>query len=87
MYLVEAFGKYSASALAASKVLQSVVGAFLPLAGRPLYDNLGYGWGNSVLGFIALAFIPVPWFFYAYGERLRMSTIGSKRARSKEAVV
>ncbi|KAK0104856.1 hypothetical protein ONS95_005122 [Cadophora gregata] len=36
MYLVETFGKYSASALAASKVFQSVVGAVLPLAGLPL---------------------------------------------------
>lgn len=71
MYLVETFGKYSASALAASKVLQSVVGAFLPLAGLPLYDNLGYGWGNSLLGFVALAFIPIPWLFYRYGAVLR----------------
>ena len=72
MYLVDTFGKYSASALAASKVLQSVVGAFLPLAGQPLFDALGYGWGNSVLGFIALALIPIPWLFFVYGEKLRV---------------
>ncbi|RFU29502.1 hypothetical protein B7463_g6841, partial [Scytalidium lignicola] len=67
MYLVDTFGRYSASALAASKILQSVVGAFLPLAGRPLYDDLGLGWGNSVLGFIALTLIPVPCLFFKYG--------------------
>jgi hypothetical protein len=61
MYLVDTFGKYSASALAASKVLQSVVGAFLPLAGKPLFNKLGLGWGNSILGFTALGFLPVPW--------------------------
>ncbi|TVY84063.1 Efflux pump radE [Lachnellula suecica] len=71
MYFVDAFGRYSASALAASKLLQSVVGAFLPLAGRPLFDHLGLGWGNSVLGFIALTFLPVPWLFFRYGEKLR----------------
>jgi hypothetical protein len=71
MYLVEGFGRYSASALAASKVLQSLVGAFLPLAGKPLYDKLGLGWGNSVLGFIALSFVPIPWLFFKYGEKLR----------------
>lgn len=71
MYLVDTFGKYSASALAASKVLQSIVGAFLPLAGKPLYDNLGFGWGNSVLGFIALSLIPVPWAFFKYGAPIR----------------
>lgn len=71
MYLVETFGKYSASALAASKVLQSVLGALLPLAGLPLHNSLGYGWGNSLLGFIALASIPVPWLFFHYGHVLR----------------
>lgn len=71
MYLVDTFGKYSASALAASKVLQSIVGAFLPLAGQPLYNNLGLGWGNSVLGFIALALVPVPWLFFQYGAKIR----------------
>jgi len=71
MYLVDTFGRYSASALAASKVLQSVVGAFLPLAGKPLFDKLGLGWGNSVLCFIALGFLPVPWLFFKYGAQLR----------------
>ncbi|KUL89277.1 hypothetical protein ZTR_03801 [Talaromyces verruculosus] len=71
MYLVDTIGKYSASALAASKVLQSIVGAFLPLAGKPLYESLGFGWGNSVLGFIALSLIPVPWAFFKYGATIR----------------
>lgn len=84
MYLVETFGEYSASALAASKFLQSLFGAFLPLAGRPLFDVLGYGWGNSLLGFIAVAFIPVPWLFFRYGKRLRMSsTVISKLRHNK----
>ena len=71
MYLVDAYTRYAASAIAASKCLQSVAGAFLPLAGKPLYDSLGLGWGNSLLGFIAFAFIPVPWLFFRYGEVLR----------------
>jgi hypothetical protein len=71
MYLVDAYTRYAASALAASRVLQSIVGAVLPLAGQPMYERLGLGWGNSVLGFIALVFIPVPWLFFTYGEQLR----------------
>lgn len=78
MYLVETFGRYSASALAASKFLQSLMGAFLPLAGLPLFNRLGYGWGDSLLGFIALAFIPIPWLFFQYGEGLRSKTISSR---------
>lgn len=72
-YLVDAFTMYAASAMAANTVLRSLAGAFLPLAGPPLYEALGLGWGNSLLGFIALALWPVSLFFYRYGERIRTS--------------
>lgn len=54
MYLVDSFSTYAASAIAATKVFQSIGGAFLPLAGPPLYAALGLGWGNTVLGLVAL---------------------------------
>ncbi|KAL9623098.1 MAG: hypothetical protein Q9160_002612 [Pyrenula sp. 1 TL-2023] len=72
-YLVDAFTLYAASAVAANMVARSLVGAILPLAGRPLYEKLGLGWGNSLLGFIALAMIPTPLIFMRYGEYLRTS--------------
>ncbi|KAK4495199.1 hypothetical protein PRZ48_013526 [Zasmidium cellare] len=72
LYLVEAFGaEAAASALAANIILRLLFAAFIPLAGPSLYANLGLGWGNSVLGFIGVAFLPVPFFFYRYGGRLR----------------
>lgn len=71
-YLIDAFGpEAAASALAANLVVRSPFGAFIVLAAPALYAHLGLGWGNSVLGFIALAFTPVPWLFYHYGDRLR----------------
>ncbi|KAI4160852.1 MAG: hypothetical protein LQ342_005377 [Letrouitia transgressa] len=72
-YLVDAFTVYAASVSAASTVFRSLVGALLPLAGNGMYDALGLGWGTSVLGFIAVAFIPMPLFFWRYGERIRES--------------
>ncbi|KAH5043841.1 hypothetical protein HBI75_030620 [Parastagonospora nodorum] len=72
-YLVDAFTIHAASAIAANTVLRSVFGAVLPLSGLSMYDALGLGWGNSLLGFISLAFIPVPIFFRFYGERIRTS--------------
>lgn len=71
LYLIDAFNVYAASALAANTVVRSIVGAVLPLAGQPMYDRLGYGWGNSLLAFIALALIPVAWGLMKYGARLR----------------
>lgn len=72
-YLVDAFTIHAASAIAANTVLRSIFGAVLPLAGLSMYDALGLGWGNSLLGFISLAFIPVPIFFKLYGQRIRTS--------------
>lgn len=70
-YLVDAFTIYAASAMAANTVFRSLAGAILPLAGPKMYEALGLGWGNSVLGFIALALCPLPIIFYVYGERIR----------------
>lgn len=36
-----------------------------------MYDALGIGWGNSLLGFIALAMLPVPFLIIKKGEWLR----------------
>lgn len=70
-YLVDAFTIYAASALAANTVLRSIFGAVLPLAGLKMYAVLGLGWGNSLLGFVSLALIPIPYVFFIYGERIR----------------
>lgn len=72
-YLVDAFTVYAASAMAANTVFRSLAGAILPLAGPKMYETLGLGWGNTLLGFIALALCPLPVIFYIYGERIRTS--------------
>ncbi|KAJ5939032.1 hypothetical protein N7466_002166 [Penicillium verhagenii] len=75
LFLVDLFGsEAAASALGANILLRSMFGAFLPLAGSHMYSTLNYGWGNTLLGFLALAFAPVPVLFYRYGEFLRSRT-------------
>ncbi|OAG36431.1 hypothetical protein AYO21_09416 [Fonsecaea monophora] len=63
-YMVDAFPMHAASAIAAPTVMRSLFAAFLPLAAPPLYQNLGLGWGNTLLGFVALAMVPIPLAFY-----------------------
>ncbi len=70
-YIIDAYGHYAASGLAAFAVLRSIVAAFLPLAGPQMYATLGLGWGNSLLGFICIALIPVPVLIYRYGAVIR----------------
>ncbi|KAI1428897.1 major facilitator superfamily domain-containing protein [Xylaria sp. FL1777] len=71
-YLIDAFTIYAASALAANTVVRSIFGVVLPLAGQPLYNKLGLGWGNTLLAFIALATAPLTWLIMKYGERIRL---------------
>ncbi|KAF3054713.1 Efflux pump vrtL [Trichoderma lentiforme] len=70
-YIIDAYPQHSASGLAAFSVLRCIVAAFLPLAGPQMYESLGVGWGTSLLGFIALALIPIPALIYKFGGRLR----------------
>ncbi|PYH87473.1 MFS multidrug transporter [Aspergillus ellipticus CBS 707.79] len=70
-YVIDCYPAYAASANAALTAERSLVGALLPLAGPKMFDSLGLGWGNSLLGFLALAFVPVPILFNRYGQRIR----------------
>lgn len=72
-YLVDAYTIHAASVTAANTVLRSLLGALLPLCGLQLYDAIGLGWGNTLLGMLALILAPVPWLFAKYGERIRTS--------------
>ncbi|KAH6957866.1 major facilitator superfamily domain-containing protein [Ilyonectria sp. MPI-CAGE-AT-0026] len=71
VYLVDAYERYAASALAANTIFRSIAGALLPLCGLRMYDVLGLGWGNTMLGLIAVALIPIPFIIKRFGEKLR----------------
>ncbi|KNG52703.1 cycloheximide resistance protein [Stemphylium lycopersici] len=70
-YLVDVFTIHAASAMAASTVLRSLAAAFIPLSSQTMYAQMGYGWGNSMLGFIATLLVPIPFLFIRYGEGIR----------------
>jgi MFS family permease len=70
-YLVDAFQDYAASAVGANIMLRGIVGACIPIGGLGLYERLGWGWGNSLLAFVALVFAPVPLSIGVYGAKVR----------------
>jgi hypothetical protein len=49
-----------------------------------MFDNMGINWAGSLLGFIALALIPVPVLLAIYGPKLREK---SKFAPSPKPVI
>ncbi|KAB8264936.1 major facilitator superfamily domain-containing protein [Aspergillus pseudonomiae] len=75
-YIVDAYTRYAASALAAVACLRSLAGFGFPLFAPYMYQALDYGWGNSLLAFVSIGLgLPAPIFLWLYGERLRkMST-------------
>ena len=70
-FLVDTYRLYAASAVSANTFLRSIMAAGLPLAARPMFDNLGVGPAMSILGGIAVVALPVPFLFMKYGLRLR----------------
>ncbi|KAM3521272.1 hypothetical protein MY4038_009102 [Beauveria bassiana] len=72
-YVVDAFGAYSASAMAGAIVTRCVMGAFVPLIAAPTIAALGYGWGFTTLGLVSLSMAPVPILVMKFGPKWRQS--------------
>jgi hypothetical protein len=70
-YVVDAYAKYAASAVAGIAFLENIMAAFLPLATQSMYKTLGFQWASSLLGFIALALCFVPLVLLRYGRSIR----------------
>ena len=77
-YLVDTFTKYGASAIAANTFLRSCLAGAFPLVVSPLYHNIGVGPGSTITGGFACLMIPVPFFLYLFGQRLRASSKWSR---------
>ena len=59
-YLPDAYPEYAASVLAGNDFMRSSFGAGFPLFATGMYHNLGTAWASSLLGFLSIAFIPIP---------------------------
>ncbi|KAJ6151121.1 major facilitator superfamily domain-containing protein [Penicillium chermesinum] len=70
-YLVDTFQQFSASAVAANTFLRSMCAGGFPLFTSAMFHNLGVPWAASLLGFISVALIPIPYLFYIFGRRIR----------------
>ncbi|KAK6908285.1 hypothetical protein I203_102286 [Kwoniella mangroviensis CBS 8507] len=70
-YLPYAYPRYAASALASNDFFRSMMGAGIPIAAHPLFNNLGVAWGNTIIGILGVAMIPIPFVLYRAGPWLR----------------
>ncbi|KAM7224214.1 MFS general substrate transporter [Rhypophila decipiens] len=70
-FLVDAYPRYAASALAGNAFVRCSFAAIFPLFGVQMFEKLGYQWASALLGFLTLAMLPFPLLFFIYGKRLR----------------
>ncbi|KAI5781934.1 synaptic vesicle transporter [Geopyxis carbonaria] len=70
-YMIDAFVEHAASAVAALTATRSILGAFLPMAGGPMFKAMGLGGGHSLLAGLALVMGGAVWVLYKYGKVIR----------------
>lgn len=70
-FLVDTYGPFAASAVSANTILRSVLACAMPIAARPMFENLGLGPASSLLGGVCCLALPVPFLLMRYGAALR----------------
>ena len=81
-YLIDAYSKYAASALGAVGLVENISIAFLPLAAKAMYSDLGFQWASSLLGFVSLGLVAAPFVVMRWGVEIR-----ARSPFMKEAVI
>ncbi|GAA5924642.1 hypothetical protein JCM3775_005432 [Rhodotorula graminis] len=78
-YIIDCYLWGAASALSINTVVRSAFGAGFPLFTTQMYARLGIQGASSLLGGLAIVFIPIPFVLIKYGKKIR--------GMSKNAVV
>lgn len=72
LYIMNSYGSlHGASALSANSLLRYAAGGAFPLFTVQMFEVLGICWAGSLLGFVSMALVPVPWVLFKYGEKIR----------------
>jgi len=84
LYQLDAYGPlYGASALAANGILRYTAGAVFPLFTRQMYRAMGVNWATTMLGFVTLALLPLPWILLKFGHKIRAKSKYAEYSRSQ----
>ncbi len=70
-YIIHTHGQYAATGLVAVTLIRYLVAGGLILVGVPMYETLGVPITLTVLGSIAAALVPIPFYLYRKGSGAR----------------
>ncbi|RKL22469.1 hypothetical protein BFJ68_g1716 [Fusarium oxysporum] len=71
-YITDTYhGSVVASAASANSLARYGFAGVFPLFTIQMYEKLGIDWASSLLAFVALALLPVPWVLFKYGPTIR----------------
>lgn len=85
LYLEDSYGVFSASALAGIGLVRNTAGAGFPLFGIQMFEHEGYQWAGSILAFLAIVLVPIPFILEKFGPRMRKrSPFASQLAHEHE---
>lgn len=71
MYVIDSYGPLAASGLTFVAVARYLIAGGMTIVGVPMYKNLGTHWTLSLLGFVSVAAVPIPFALYKWGPKLR----------------
>ncbi|KIV97401.1 hypothetical protein PV10_01156 [Exophiala mesophila] len=73
-YLTDAYETFAASAQSIASTCRSLFGVVLPLASASMFHTLGVAWACSLLAFLSLGMVAIPFVFIWYGDSIRANS-------------
>lgn len=70
-YTIDGYRLYAASGMAANSFVRSYMAGIFPLFTYQMYLKMGVHWATSLLAFLSMVLVPLPFIFYKYGKSLR----------------
>ncbi|OCF73534.1 polyamine transporter [Kwoniella mangroviensis CBS 8886] len=73
-YVVDGYGRYSASALGGVVFVRNIVGAIFPLFARQMFVGMGNQWALFLLAMLSIGMVPIPFYLYKKGKTVRQKS-------------
>lgn len=70
-YLIDTYLLFAASALAANACMRAIFASFLPHVSVYMYNRLGNQWASTLVAFLSLICVPIPFLLLRYGPAIR----------------